>query len=128
MDRHDYSYFLNGFDPGSDGLAKMALKDVSEKSRLSAETLEQAQVRLFGGKGNLLKERLGFASFDGQDILRRALSFIKKSSRLQYGREYHIVELPSVSGHRRQTLSSREGRACPAVHSSGNVAGPPEAE
>ena len=102
MDRHDYSYFLNGFDPGSDGLAKMALKDVSEKSRLSAETLEQAQVRLFGREGRP-SERASWLRFirrtrhtqDGQAC---------RDTRLRSGRElsssWSFRLYPALDGRR----------------------------
>ncbi len=72
IDRHDYSYFLNGFDPGSDGLAKMALNRCNRRIPAIRRDLGTGANPLFGGKGDLLKERLGFASFDGQDILRTA--------------------------------------------------------
>jgi len=61
-------YFLNGHSP-DDGLVEFALTDV-RKSGLTPETLEKAGVRLFKGRKDDLKERLGFASIGGQEILR----------------------------------------------------------
>jgi len=67
-----YAYFLNGHNPDNDSLVGKALEDWREKSGLLGEILERAQVRLFSGNGDTLKERLGFASFDGQPILKTA--------------------------------------------------------
>lgn len=64
----DYSYFLNGFNPDTDGRTKLALEDV-KKSGLSPETLEKASIRLFNGDSDLLKKRLGFAALNGNNIL-----------------------------------------------------------
>ncbi|OPX99853.1 MAG: hypothetical protein A4E58_00208 [Syntrophorhabdus sp. PtaB.Bin006] len=72
---HPYGYFLNSFDPTSETtgeLTRLALADV-QKSGLSPETLERAQVRLFKGNTALLKKRLGFAHVDGNPILRARL-------------------------------------------------------
>ena len=60
-----YSYFLNG---RTDGQALFALVDVIE-SGLSPEILESAQVRLFDGSAETLKERLGFIKIDGVSLL-----------------------------------------------------------
>jgi hypothetical protein len=64
-----YFSFLNGY-PETDSLVRLALEDFRDKSGLSAEVLERAQVRIFSGDGDTLKARLGFASFDGQAILK----------------------------------------------------------
>jgi hypothetical protein len=66
--RPTYSFFLNGWNPKTDELVKRALEDV-KGSGLSPGTLEAAQVRLFNGKADTLKARLGFAKIDGQNIL-----------------------------------------------------------
>lgn len=63
----NYKFFLNNHPP-SDGLVDMAKKDI-EKSGLSPETLEKAQVRLFNGDSDLLKQRIGFASINGHNLL-----------------------------------------------------------
>jgi hypothetical protein len=55
-----------------DALVRSALEGFRERSGLSAETLERAQVRIFSGNGDTLKARLGFASIDGQPILKTA--------------------------------------------------------
>lgn len=62
-----WNYFLNGHSP-DDGLVQLAKEDL-QKSGLSAETLENAQVRLFRGGQDILKDRLGFSSLNGQSIL-----------------------------------------------------------
>ena len=64
----DYSFFLNGFNPDTDGRVKLALEDV-KKSGLSPETLEKARVRIFDERQAVLKERLGFTSLNGNHIL-----------------------------------------------------------
>jgi len=64
---HEFDYFLNGHSPG-DGLVKLCIEDIA-KSGLSPENLESAEVRIFSGSKDQLKERLGFASINGQDIL-----------------------------------------------------------
>ena len=69
-DRANYAYFLNGCNPDADSLVKTALEDFRDRSGLSPETLERATVRLFSGNADTLKERLGFASFGGQAILK----------------------------------------------------------
>ena len=84
----NYAYFLNGFDPEIDSLAKTALEDFRDNSGLSAETLEQAQVRLFSGNSDILKARLGFDSFGNQPIL--------KTTRL--------VEIPSFCSRQRHRV------------------------
>ncbi len=76
-----FAYFLNGYNPDSDSLVRTALEDWTGNSGLLGETLEKYQVRLFSGNADALKERLGFASFDGQGILRTA----------------RLVEIPSFS-------------------------------
>lgn len=67
MTDRGYTNFLNGHTP-EDGLVKLALEDI-QKSGLSAETLEKSQVSLFRGDKDTLKDRLGFASINGQSIL-----------------------------------------------------------
>lgn len=62
------NYFLNNHVP-DDGLVQLVLKDV-QKSGLSPETLEKAQVRLFNGDTTLLKQRLGFESINKQKLLK----------------------------------------------------------
>jgi len=62
-----YAYFLNGHSP-DDGLVKLCIEDVA-KSGLSPETLEKTEVRIFSGNKDSLKDRLGFASINSQDIL-----------------------------------------------------------
>jgi hypothetical protein len=66
---HPYSNFLNGWKPETDGLTQVALEDI-QKSGLSPEILELAQVRLFRGGPDDLKKRLGFGIADGQSIPR----------------------------------------------------------
>jgi hypothetical protein len=93
-----WAYFLNGANPETDRLARLALEDFRDRSGLSPETLEQAQVRLFSGNADLLKEGLGFASSDGQKILNTA----------------RLVELPSftVDGN----VTAHHYRLYPAVN------------
>lgn len=67
-DPHPYAYFLNGWNPDTDELTRRALLDV-EHSGLSSEILERAQVRIFDGKADTLKNRLGFAKIEGHSIL-----------------------------------------------------------
>lgn len=69
MDSQDYnlSYFLNGNSTEDPGV-KLALEDIA-KSGLSPETLQKAGVKLFNGTSDCLKERLGFASLQGESIL-----------------------------------------------------------
>ncbi len=64
----EYVKFLNGHSP-DDGLVKLCIEDV-QKSRLSPETLEKVKARIFSGNKDRLKECLGFASINNQDILR----------------------------------------------------------
>lgn len=64
-----YNYFLNGLNPESNARVKMALEDI-QKSGLNPQILESAQVKLFKGKFDDLKKKLGFASIDGQHILK----------------------------------------------------------
>lgn len=64
----EYDNFLNGHSP-DDGLVKLALADV-QKSGLASETLERAGVKIFQGDKNVLKDRLGFASINGQPLLK----------------------------------------------------------
>lgn len=67
-----YTDFLNGYDPTTNALVKQALEDV-QASGLSPETLEQAGVRLFSGNADVLKDRLGRASIDGNPILKTSV-------------------------------------------------------
>ena len=65
----DFRYFLNGSPSNGDALVQMALEDFRDRSSLSPDTLKRAQIRLFSGDSKRLKERLGFASINGQSIL-----------------------------------------------------------
>jgi hypothetical protein len=96
-----YAYFLNGYNPDTDALVLMALEDLRDKSGLAAETLELAQVKLFSGNADLLKERLGFASFDGQKVLSTA-RLVEFPSSDVYGKvtSYHYRLYPAVDGRR----------------------------
>src|SRR3972149_8610347 len=67
---HTFEYFLNGHSP-DDALVNLAIEDI-QKSGLTPEVLEMAGVRIFSGNKDLLKERLGFASINNQDILRHS--------------------------------------------------------
>ena len=93
----EYSFFLNGFNPENDGLAKCALQDFRDKSGLSGEILRQAQVRIFSGNRERLKEHLGFSSFNGHNILAVA----------------RLVEIPSFSLDGR--ISGYHFRLYPAI-------------
>jgi len=64
----DYTYFLNGLNPETNGRVKLALDDI-KKSGLNPPILEDAKVKIFRGKTEDLKAKLGFASFEGQHIL-----------------------------------------------------------
>jgi hypothetical protein len=75
-----YAFFLNGHNPESDSLVRLALDDFRDQSGLLEETLERAQIRIFSGDTGIPKERLGFASLNGQPILKVA----------------RLVEIPSV--------------------------------
>ena len=68
----DFDYFLNGCNPDSDALVRLALEDFRDRSGLSPDTLERAQIRIFLGNAEELKERLGFTSLNGQSILKLA--------------------------------------------------------
>jgi hypothetical protein len=80
---NSYAYFLNGHNPESDSLARLALGDFRDQSGLLEETLERAQIRIFSRDTDILKERLGFASLIGQPILKLA----------------RLVEIPSVGAN-----------------------------
>ena len=107
-----YSYFLNGQNPKTDSHVRLALEDLRDKSGLSAEILERAQVKLFTGGVDLLKDRLGFASIEGQPILKMAT----------------LVEIPSFDAH--GNITNHHYRLYPAtngrryLHSMGSPARP----
>lgn len=107
-----YVFFLNGHNPENDSLACLALKDFRDRSGLSAETLERAQVSIFSGNADKLKKRLGFGSINGQSILTVA----------------RLVEIPSFSHDGK--ISAYHYRLYPAIedcrylHPKGNSARP----
>ena len=107
-----YSYFLNGQNPKTDSHVRLALEDLRDKSGLSAEILKRAQVKLFTGGVDLLKDRLGFASIEGQPILKMAT----------------LVEIPSFDAH--GNITNHHYRLYPAtngrryLHSMGSPARP----
>jgi hypothetical protein len=78
---NDYAHFLNGFNPVTDSLSHLAFEDFRDKSKLSADTLRAHQIRLFSENADVLKQRLGFGSYDGQPILKAA----------------RVVEIPSFA-------------------------------
>lgn len=96
----EYSFFLNGHTPEQDGRVASALEDFRDRSGLSAEILHQAQVRIFRGNPDRLKDLLNFSSLNGQSILSVAL----------------LVEIPSfsfdgeVSGYHFRLYPAAEGR------------------
>jgi len=59
--------FLNGHSTNN-GRVKLALDDI-KKSGLFPETLQNTGIRLFNDSPDVLKERLGFASLNGNNIL-----------------------------------------------------------
>ncbi len=59
--------FLNGHST-ENGRVKLALDDI-KKSGLTLKTIEAAGIQLFNGKSDLLKQRLGFSSLKGNNIL-----------------------------------------------------------
>jgi hypothetical protein len=63
-----YAFFLNDHNPESDSLVGLALEDFRDRGGLLGEPVEQAQIRIFSGDTDILKERLGFASLNGQPI------------------------------------------------------------
>ena len=68
---HPYKQFFNVWDPKSklEGeRTKQALADV-QASGLTAETLEEAGIKLFKGTPDDLKKKLGFAKVDNQSLL-----------------------------------------------------------
>lgn len=63
----EYRHFLNGHSL-DDCLVRLCLEDV-KCSGLTPESLKRAQIKIFRGSSDDLKERLGFTSIDGQPIL-----------------------------------------------------------
>jgi len=69
----EFKDFINGsFIFKDDSLVQLAVQDVV-KSGLSPEILRRAQVTLFNGGRDKLKERLGYASFNGHPLLSHKL-------------------------------------------------------
>ena len=69
----EFKDFINGsFVYHDDSLVQLAVEDVV-KSGLSPEILSRAQVTLFKGGKDTLKERLGYASFNGHPLLSHRL-------------------------------------------------------
>lgn len=93
----DYSAFLNGWNPATDGLAMRALMDVQD-SGLSPDILERAGVTLFRGNSGTLKKRLGFSHMDGNPILSIC----------------RLIEFPYVDN--KGAIARYEYKLCPAVH------------
>ncbi|OPY65974.1 MAG: hypothetical protein A4E63_02722 [Syntrophorhabdus sp. PtaU1.Bin050] len=99
-DQHPYHFFLNGFDPDSETtgeLTRLALADV-QRSGLSPETLERAQVKLFKGGTELLKKRLRFAHVDGNPLLRA----------------HRLIEFPHLDG--KGNVTRYEYKPFPSLH------------
>lgn len=94
---HPYRYFLNGWNPDSDELTRRALLDVQD-SGLSPEILERAQARIFDGKADTLKDRLGFAKIDGQSILQ----------------SYRLIEFPYID--EKGNVTRYEYKPFPSAH------------
>jgi hypothetical protein len=73
IDTEEFKDFINdSFVFKDDRLVQLAVEDVV-KSGLSPETLSRAQVTIFKGGKDKLKERLGYASFNGHPLLSRKL-------------------------------------------------------
>ena len=73
INTEEFKDFINGsFVYQDDSLVQLAVEDVV-KSGLSPETLSKAQVTIFKGGKDKLKERLGYASFNGHPLLSHKL-------------------------------------------------------
>ncbi|MCX5806971.1 MAG: DUF3854 domain-containing protein [Proteobacteria bacterium] len=96
----EYSYFLNGYNPNADTLAKQALEDM-QASGLSPETLEAAGIRLFSGNSDELKKRLGFVSINSNSILKTSIliefPFFDQTGNIAF---YEYKPFPSIDGRK----------------------------
>jgi hypothetical protein len=73
IDTEEFKDFINNsFVFQDDSLVQLAVEDVV-KSGLSPETLSRAQVTIFKGGKDKLKERLGYTSFNGHPLLSHKL-------------------------------------------------------
>ena len=97
----DHSFFLNGFIPEQDGLAASALHDFRNRSGLSADILQRAQIRIFSGNSDRLKECLGFSNLNGHNIL-TVSRLVEIPSFDPDGKisEYHFRLYPVIEGRR----------------------------
>ncbi|MCX5811097.1 MAG: DUF3854 domain-containing protein [Proteobacteria bacterium] len=109
----DYSFFLNNYDPVTNGLVKMALEDV-QASGLSPETLEKAGVRIFSGNTEELKGRLGFSSIAGNPILKTFIlvefPYHDKEGKAMF---YEFKPYPSIEG--KKYLHPKDTAAYPYI-------------
>ena len=110
----EYSFFLNGLDPEQDRLVASALQDFRDRSGLWGDTLKEAQVRIFSGKADRLKDHLGFSSLNGHSILMTA-RLVEIPSYSIDGKisEYHFRLYPAIEG--RRYLHSRGKPARPYI-------------
>ena len=113
----EWSNFLNGHSP-EDGLVELCLTDV-QKSGLSPETLEKSGVRTFSGNKNLLKERLGFASINNQDILRHCrlieIPYFNEKGEVLFYRYKVIPSLTDKDGKEIKYLQPKDKVAIPYI-------------
>lgn len=110
----EYFYFLNN-QVLSDGLVQQALKDV-QKSGLLPKTLEKAQVKIFSGDTDRLKKRLGFASINGQNILKtcRLIEFPNIGEDAEV-KSYCYKLIPSLSDKEGRQIKYLHGKNEPAI-------------
>ena len=109
-----YANFLNGHSP-DDELVKLALEDV-QKSGLFPETLEVAGVRIFSGNKDQLKNRLGFAFINGENLLNVCrlieIPYFSKDSKILF---YRSKLIPSIADKQGKEIKYLHPLSKPAI-------------
>lgn len=112
LNGNDLEYFANGIC--QDGLFKLAV-DTFKSSGIDFSLLERYKIRIFNEKRDVLKDRLGFTSFNGHELLQtcRLIEFPFFNEEGEIGHYFAYKPIPSIEG--RKYLQPKNKPAIPYI-------------